>query len=295
MADIKLKHLKNKPGTFFVDTTCIDCDACRMIAPNFFSRDGGQSVISNQPSRKEDILKAIEAEITCPTASIGSTVSWKNDKAINVTEIAGSYPQQITDNIYYCGYHSEKSFGAASYFILHPGGNILVDTPRFAGPLVKSIHNMGGIKYHFLSHIDDVADHKKYHDEFNTRRIIHKHEATQNLGTIEVILDIKEPFKLLDDVTLIPTPGHTKGHMVLHFKRCLFTGDHLAWSPRLGHLYAFRNFCWYSWSEQIKSMESLLDYRFQTVLPGHGRRHFTPGNQMREQLQKCIKWMKSVA
>ncbi len=29
--------------------------------------------------------------------------------------------------MYHCGYHSEASFGATSYFIVRPGGNILVD------------------------------------------------------------------------------------------------------------------------------------------------------------------------
>lgn len=30
--------------------------------------------------------------------------------------------------------------------------------------------------------------------------------------------------------------------------------------------------CWYSWEEQTRSMERLLAYDFEWVLPGHGRR-----------------------
>jgi len=56
---------------------------------------------------------------------------------------------------------------------------------------------------------------------------------------------------------MIPTPGHTKGHAVFLYRDTfLFTGDHLAWSETRGHLYAFRSACWYSWPEQIKSIEA---------------------------------------
>ena len=79
--------------------------------------------------------------------------------------------------------------------------------------------------------------------------------------------------RLDDDLSVIPTPGHTRGHAVLlHRDQYLFTGDHLAWSRRRGHLVAFRDANWYSWPETIRSMERLLDYAFEWVLPGHGER-----------------------
>ncbi len=49
---------------------------------------------------------------------------------------------------------------------------------------------------------------------------------------------------------------------------------------------------WYSWEEQIRSMERLLDYRFERVLPGHGRPVNLPSNEMRASLERCIDWMK---
>ena len=75
-------------------------------------------------------------------------------------------------------------------------------------------------------------------------------------------------------------------------EKYLFTGDHLAWSPSRGHLYAFRSACWYSWSEQIRSMERLLDYRFEWVLPGHGRPVYLPPGEMERSLRTCIRWMR---
>ncbi len=84
--------------------------------------------------------------------------------------------------------------------------------------------------------------------------------------------------------------------MLLYREKFLFTGDHLAWSRRRGALVAFRDACWYSWKEQIRSMERLLDFPFEWVLPGHGgTRHFDSPAAARRALEACVAWMKTVA
>ena len=40
----------NVDGEFFVDSTCIDCDACRQIAPAVFHDIGDQSAVANSSS-----------------------------------------------------------------------------------------------------------------------------------------------------------------------------------------------------------------------------------------------------
>ena len=99
---------------------------------------------------------------------------------------------------------------------------------------------------------------------------------------------------LADDLLVIPTPGHTRGHSVLLYrKKYLFTGDHLAWSARRSQLVAFRDACWYSWEEQTRSMERLLDYSFEWVLPGHGAWHQAESPAaMRRELEACVEWMR---
>jgi glyoxylase-like metal-dependent hydrolase (beta-lactamase superfamily II) len=111
---------------------------------------------------------------------------------------------------------------------------------------------------------------------------------------VEIQLTGLEPFSLTPDLLIIPVPGHSKGHTVLLYKnKFLFTGDHLAWSESLHQLVAFHDFCWYSWSEQIKSMRKLANYSFEWVLPGHGRRFHADTDTMRQQMHKCIKFMES--
>lgn len=54
-----------------------------------------------------------------------------------------------------------ESYGATSYLIVRPGGNVMVDTPRFNERLAKAIEQLGDLKYIVLTHKDNVADHEK--------------------------------------------------------------------------------------------------------------------------------------
>jgi len=100
----------------------------------------------------------------------------------------------------------------------------------------------------------------------------------------EVILDGSEPIELAPAFTAIPTPGHTAGHCVLLFDgRFLFTGDHLAWDRHDLRLVAFDSNCWYSWPQQIESMQRLTQHRFEWVPPGHGQRVHLSAGEMRGQ------------
>jgi glyoxylase-like metal-dependent hydrolase (beta-lactamase superfamily II)/ferredoxin len=289
MAHLTARRPQNVEGDLYVDRSCIDCDTCRWMAPDIFSREGDQSAVFHQPETAEERLAALQAVLACPTASIGTVEPPKDMQAAQV-----SFPIAIAENVYHCGYHSEKSYGATSYFIQRPEGNVLVDSPRFAAPLVKRLEALGGVRYLYLTHQDDVADHQKFQERFSCQRILHADDIGPGTAAIEMPLQGTDPVELAPDLTIIPVPGHTKGHTVLLYdNRFLFTGDHLAWSVRLHQLYAFRRLCWYSWPEQIKSMERLAAYDFEWVLPGHGRRHHADNAAMHQHMQKCLDWMKA--
>lgn len=287
MAKLNLKRPENITGNFYVDNTCIDCDTCRWIAPDTFTRKGEQSAVYNQPQNEAQRKSALQALLSCPTASIGTM-----DKPTDIKSIQASFPILIEDNVYHCGYHPEASFGATSYLIKRPEGNILIDSPRFTPPLVKRIESMGGIRYMYLTHKDDIADHQKYHDHFQCDRILHIDEITEETKNVEIKLEINEAYQFDDDILIIPVPGHTKGHTILLYKnKFLFTGDHLSYSHNLQQLYAFKDFCWYSWAELIKSMNKLTQYQFQWILPGHGRRYHADYDIMQQELNKCLEWL----
>ncbi len=295
MAHIKDRRSQNVEGNFYVDSSCIDCDTCRWLAPDIYNRVGSQSVVHHQPTSQAERVAALEALLACPTGSIGT-----KEKPTDIQQVQQQFPIKVDGNVFYCGYHSKKSFGAASYFIQRPEGNVLIDSPRFTPPLVKQLEAMGGVRYLYLTHQDDVADHEKFHQHFGCDRILHQQDITSGTKNVEIQPTGTEPFALADNLLIIPQPGHSRGHTVLLYKgKYLFTGDHLAWSARLEQLHAFRDFCWDSWPRQIKSMKALADYTsnyaFEWVLPGHGRRFSAPTKDMAAQMQQCIQWMESVA
>ena len=264
MAERARQVAENVPGEFFVDSTCIDCDTCRQLAPDTFAEAAEYSYVHRQPETAAEQRQALQALVACPTGSIGA--------ASSAREAVRDFPLPVEEEVSYCGFASPKSFGGSSYFVRHPEGNWLIDSPRFVAHLVQRFREAGGIRYIFLTHRDDVADAAKYAREFGSRRIIHNLEKSAQPDA-EIILEGREAVELAPGFLAIPTPGHTRGHTALLYRDYfLFTGDHLWWSRNRRALNASRSVCWYDWDEQVQSLALLEQYEFQWVLPGHGER-----------------------
>lgn len=286
--EARLHH--NAPGEFFVDSTCIDCDTCRFMAPRTFTAREGQASVAEQPRTPEERLRAQMALVSCPTASIGTETRQDLSAAID------ALPDRVADDVYHCGFHSEASFGASSYLVVRgeDRGNVLVDSPRFTKPLVRKIEALGGIATMFLTHRDDVADHEKFRAHFGCERVMHAADAGRRTRDLERLIEGDEEVALDDETLVIPTPGHTKGSAcLLYAEKFLFTGDHIAWSPSRNHIYAFRSVCWYDWKTLVRSAERLSGYRFEWILPGHGRRCHFPAERMSDELEKGLAWMRA--
>jgi glyoxylase-like metal-dependent hydrolase (beta-lactamase superfamily II)/ferredoxin len=277
MANLARRLPENVEGRFFVDSTCIDCDTCRQLAPVTFGETGATSFVQLQPRNAEEERAAYRALVACPTGSIGAA-----DKRLAVAAVR-EFPMPLTPNVYFCGFNSPKSFGGSSYFVQHPAGNWLIDSPRFVEHLARRFAEMGGIRHIFLTHRDDVADAFRYAERFWAERIIHRLELAAQPDA-EVVLDGFDPIPLTPDFLAIPTPGHTRGHCALLHREFLFSGDHVWWSRTRRRLNASRDVCWYSWPEQVRSVHLLADYKFEWVLPGHGERVQLPAEEMREQV-----------
>jgi glyoxylase-like metal-dependent hydrolase (beta-lactamase superfamily II)/ferredoxin len=287
MANSKKRVPENVPGDFFVDSTCIDCDACRQIAPAVFGEAAETSFVHTQPVAALDRRRALQAQLACPTGSIGC-LGDDDTKAV-----MKDFPLVVEEPVYYCGYNSPKSYGGNSYFIRHPAGNWLIDSPKFVGPLLKPLEALGGVAHIFLTHRDDVADAQRYAEHFGSRRIIHRDELSSQPGA-EWVLDGAGPWELAPGFLGIFTPGHTKGHCVLLFQdRFLFTGDHLDWDRDAKELSASEDYCWNSWHRQAESMERLADYRFEWVLPGHGQRVRLPAEEMHKEIKRLAQSMRA--
>ena len=281
MADRARSVPENAEGSFFVDTTCIDCDTCRQLAPETFGETDEYSYVQRQPANAAQELAALRALVACPTGSIGVA-----DRR-RVPEAVAEFPMPLDHRVFYCGFNSPKSFGGNSYFLRHPDGNWLIDSPRYVERLARRLEELGGVQNIFLTHRDDVADAEKYAARFGATRFIHRLEIAAQ-PSAERVIDGFEPVELAPGFLAIPTPGHTRGHCALLAGDYLFSGDHIWWSRNRGRLNASPDVCWYSWKQQVESVALLAKYSFEWVLPGHGERVHFPRDEMRRQVGRLI-------
>ncbi|MBX6324290.1 MAG: ferredoxin [Rhodospirillaceae bacterium] len=277
------RHPANAPGDWYVDRRCIDCDAAREVAPGLIVARDGQSVFARQPATPEEVAMAWRARLLCPTASVRA--------AVRGPRPGGLFPQPLADSVWRLGYNARSSWGAHSYLVCRPAGNVMVDSPRWTEAAVAAIAARGGLSDILLTHRDDVADGARYARRFAARVWIH--EADRDAAPFaDRILRGEEPTAVAEDILAIPVPGHTAGSTVyLHGGRHLFSGDSLAWSRQHGDLVAFRDACWHSWVEQTRSLRRLLDHSFEWVFAGHGGSGFLPAPLMRERLAALVERM----
>ncbi|MBD2870611.1 MBL fold metallo-hydrolase [Paenibacillus arenilitoris] len=281
----------NVEGNFFVTSACIDCDSCRQIAPNVFSAIDGYSAVTSQPVLQEDSHRSYQALLACPTAAIGCS------EKSGIGQAMADFPLAIADNVYYCGFTSAKSYGGSSYFIERPEGNWLIDSPRFVPALAKKLAALGGVDSLFLTHNDDdeYADAELYAKHFGAKRVVHIDERTGDGQTLaaEHAIEGAGPVDIAPDLKIIVVPGHSKGHAVLLYKgKYLFSGDHLFWDRSQQRLGVNREYCFYSWSELVKSMERLAREPFEWVLPRHGDRVRLEPDAMKQEVERLLNKMK---
>src|SRR6187551_1637038 len=103
MARASDRIAENVDGDFFVDSSCIDCDLCRQLAPTTFARTDrrAQSFVQHQPASDLEQHRALMALVTCPTSSIGTTRKHDSRPA------ARAFPELVADNVYFCGWAAE--------------------------------------------------------------------------------------------------------------------------------------------------------------------------------------------
>jgi glyoxylase-like metal-dependent hydrolase (beta-lactamase superfamily II)/ferredoxin len=283
MADPNKRLDSNVAGNFYVDGTCINCDACRQLAPRTFEEVGEFSAVYSQPESDDHTHRAYQALLACPVGSIGT----EQNEPVRVQAAMASFPLHLEDGVSYCGFNSEKSFGANSFFIAHPNGNWLVDSPRYVKHLVEAFERRGGIARIFLTHEDDVADAGKYAAHFGAKRIIHRADA-EVMPDAEWMVDGTDAVELSPEFLAVPVPGHTAGSMALLCReKFLFTGDHLWWNPQSRSLGAPTRLVWRKHA-LVDSIRKLLEYRFEWVLAGHGDRVRLPVEEMRNQLRALV-------
>jgi ferredoxin len=73
LPDRKDRVSENVAGSYYVDSSCIDCDVCRDTAPENFRRSDANSYsfVFKQPVSDEELAACEEALLCCPVEAIG--------------------------------------------------------------------------------------------------------------------------------------------------------------------------------------------------------------------------------
>ncbi len=285
MAQLTKRLSYNVEGPCFVDSTCIDCSVCDWIAPEIFGHQEGTSFVKKNPQTAQELVHFQMSLLSCPTNSIGD-----QDKR-PIREAMDALPCLIEDDVYFCGFTSHKSYGAQSYFVKHPEGNWLIDSPSMRPYLVERFKELGGLKFIFITHQDDIADAFHYAELFNAQIIMHVKDA---IDVKAIHLPVKRhDVTEMGAFTIIPTPGHTAGSLcVLYKDKFLFTGDHLYFDEK--GLNVFSEYCWFDFEEQILSVEKLKKFpNVEWILPGHGGKKKIERGTFSNEIDRMMTMIKS--
>lgn len=269
-------HPRNAAGQWYIDDRCIRCDAARNWAPGLIDADAaGRSFVARQPVDAAQQAAMWRAAAACPTKSIGNLD--------HRTEPSGVFPYPLSDKVLALGHNALSSFGAHSFLVQWPDGNLMIDSPRYNRKLAESVDSLGGIAHILLTHRDDVADSDRWAERYGARVWIGKADSDAAPYATDITGDAIAVIS--PGVLSIPAPGHTQGHVVYHIDdRFLFTGDTLHWNHRRNELDVFPKQTFFSWATLADTMDKLAALNVEWIFPGHGMWHKTSTPEWKRQM-----------
>ena len=162
------------------------------------------------------------ALVTCPTSSIGTT------RKLDARAVVRALPEPLVpggDEVYFCGWSAESSYGAASW----PSGGPRAtcwSIGRAARTLPTGSPSSAASATFWLSHRDDVADHQALHDRFACERILHRADLGPDTRDVERILDGDAPIPRSRRTSSSSPSPDTRRQLSARFfaRRYAFTG-----------------------------------------------------------------------
>ncbi|MEN9786467.1 MAG: hypothetical protein RLZZ299_1731 [Pseudomonadota bacterium] len=252
----------NAPGDWYVDRSCIDCGTCRRIAPGTFADAGDHARVHTQPRDAAGTLRAGMALLACPVGAIGAP------SRTDLRTARDTFPEEVAPGVLDLGYASRRARGAAAWLLRRPDGNVLVDVPRYAKPLLQRIDALGGVRWIVMTHRGATGEHAAWARHYRATRVLHT--ADRDDSTAEVEHLVAGPARLDDDLELLPVPGHTAGSMALLWRgEVLLSGAHLA-ADAQGRLCAPRPQDAWDPQRQRESIAGLREVPFTRVCPARG-------------------------
>lgn len=196
---------------------------------------------------------------------------------------------KITDRVYLL----DSTAGSYVYVIL--GEEItLVDTSlSFKGnELLKELASMNirlqDIKHILLTHHDldhignaarlaELTGASLWASDVDRSYILGEADRPGFKKFLPYVFPVKKPLSVkpypvngtLNDIMVLPTPGHTPGHVCLLFEDILFAGDLV--ENKKGSLTPYPSFWNWDSAALQKAIKDISDYDFKWICPAHGK------------------------
>lgn len=265
-----------------VDERCTNCDVARQLAPDLIAEANGRSKVVRQPSTDAERRAMHAAAFACQTRSIRHQGGL--DPALD------PFPLPLDERVFLCGHNSRHTAGANAYLLRRPGGNLMIDTPRWSPALAERYEALGKVTEVLLTHRDHAAHGRRYADRFSARLWIHEGDLDAAPDADEV-LHGTEPTEIADGLVAHPLPGHTRGSVLyLYNDTYCFSGDSFYWSRSAGDIAVAESVTWYSITELAASLARTAPrIRFEWLLPGHGDRRHLPADEFAHRMHNLAR------
>lgn len=195
---------------------------------------------------------------------------------------------RVTDDVYAL----DATKGNYAYVVLGEE-TILIDTgrPGQGNGILKELKSMninpGDIKHILVTHhdVDHIGNLALLEEETNASIWVSKEDVPYIYGEknregikrlISFIMGIKKPERInsypedhnIRDISVIPSPGHTPGHVCLLYKDVLFAGDSVRTSN--GQIEPMKSFMNWNTDLSLESIKKIGDLQFKWICPAHG-------------------------
>ena len=228
--DPRTAPLRQRPGATSTSTeTCIDCDACRRIAPEVFAEAPGP-LLRPRASRADEAerRRALMALVACPTGSIGTA----SRADVAAGGLAG-FPEPVEENVSFCGFTSARLLRRLELLRRAPGGQ---RPGRLAAGRPAARFGVRAAR----RRLDALSDPPRRRR--GPRRLPKRASAASASSTRPTsrrgTADVERGHGPRPGAPRTTTSSRSRrratpaGHAVLLYRNnYLFTGDHLAWSP----------------------------------------------------------------
>lgn len=175
-------------------------------------------------------------------------------------------PQAIWDNIFAFP-PNRDTLGGTAYFIVENEANILIDCPAWDDTNQKFLHDLGGIRWLFLTHRGAIGKTREIQEAFGCEVLVQEQEAYLLSGLR--VIKFQQDFTLSNLAQAIWTPGHSPGSSCLYYAGeggVLFSGRHLLPNQQ-GEPVPLRTAKTFHWLRQLKSIQLLIDRFTPETLP----------------------------